>query len=985
MSRDGDEEGGAVQQVSPGGAPLPRRKAFAPRRRSHAWSRLLLALSSVAVLLIGVALICALSLSAPALAQAVGGNGGNTAIGGAGGNGGTSTSPNGGNGTDSTLGGGGGGGGGVSLTTGLGGTGGTGGSNSGEPDTSAGGAGGNGGNYFLVNPSSLTGGTGSIGGDGASAAAAVEDGGGGGGGGAGGGGALFTGSNVTAPNGATIGGGSGGTGGNGGNGDEDGGSGGAGGAGGDGIDFAGRASLTNTGSISGGNGGAGGNGGNGGAEIGGNGGSGGAGGVGIDFAGSASLTNTGSISGGNGGAGGAAGTGVFPGSAGSAGAGGVGVTGAGLTIINSGSIAGGLSGSGVQADAILFTGGVNTLQLQPGYNIVGNVVGTGNDAFQLGGSGSSNFNLSNFGSTQQYQGFATFSVVGGNWTLTGANSTAVPFSVSNATATVNGTFDDTSATVNAGGILVVNGTLSDPTIYSGGTLTGTGAVGPTQINGGTFAPGNGTPGSYMTVNGNLAFTSGALYVVYLNPTTASFATVTGTASLAGTVQANFASGSYIAKQYTILTANDGVSGTFSGIDNANLPAGFTDSLSYNADDAFLNLSAALGAGTPLNQNQENVATAINTYFNSGGVLPPALTNIFGLTGTALQNALTHLDGEDATGAETSAFDLMNEFLGLMLDPFVDGRSVDQNIGADPGSVFDYAPLATKAPLAPAATFNQRWTTWAAGFGGSGTSNGDPTVGSNNVTTSTYGYAAGMDYHVSPDTVLGFSLAGGGTNWNLANALGTGRSDAFLAGVYGVTHRGPWYFAGALAFANNWFTTNRAAMGDQLTANFSGQSYAARLEGGYRFALPVYHGAAGVTPYAALQAQNFQTPAYSETDLSGGGFGLSYNAMSANDTRSELGARFDDLTALNAMPLILRAKLAWAHDWVSNPALDASFESLPGSSFTVYGAPIPHDSALASAGAQLFFTPNWSLLAKFDGDFADGSQLYAGSGTLRYSW
>ena len=52
---------------------------------------------------------------------------------------------------------------------------------------------------------------------------------------------------------------------------------------------------------------------------------------------------------------------------------------------------------------------------------------------------------------------------------------------------------------------------------------------------------------------------------------------------------------------------------------------------------------------------------------------------------------------------------------------------------------------------------------------------------------------------------------------------------------------------------------------------------------------------------------------------------------------------------------------------------------------VFGAPIPHDSALTSAGAQLFFTPNWSLLAKFDGEFAKGSQLYAGSGTLRYTW
>ena len=141
----------------------------------------------------------------------------------------------------------------------------------------------------------------------------------------------------------------------------------------------------------------------------------------------------------------------------------------------------------------------------------------------------------------------------------------------------------------------------------------------------------------------------------------------------------------------------------------------------------------------------------------------------------------------------------------------------------------------------------------------------------------------------------------------------------------------------------------------------------------------------VTPYAALQAQDFQTPAYNETDVAGGGFGLAYAAMNATDVRSELGARFDDPTLLYGKPLILFGRLAWAHDWVSNPALGATFQSLPGASFTVNGAPIPQNSALTSAGAQLFLTPRWTLIAKFDGEFAPGSQTYAGTGTLRYTW
>ena len=52
---------------------------------------------------------------------------------------------------------------------------------------------------------------------------------------------------------------------------------------------------------------------------------------------------------------------------------------------------------------------------------------------------------------------------------------------------------------------------------------------------------------------------------------------------------------------------------------------------------------------------------------------------------------------------------------------------------------------------------------------------------------------------------------------------------------------------------------------------------------------------------------------------------------------------------------------------------------------VNGAPIPQNSALTSVGAELYITPRWTFLAKFDGEFANGSQTYAGSGTLRYSW
>ena len=68
-----------------------------------------------------------------------------------------------------------------------------------------------------------------------------------------------------------------------------------------------------------------------------------------------------------------------------------------------------------------------------------------------------------------------------------------------------------------------------------------------------------------------------------------------------------------------------------------------------------------------------MAASLNNYFNNGGSLSANFANIFGLTGSALSNTLTQLDGEVATGSRLAAFQLTDQFLNLMLDPFVDGR------------------------------------------------------------------------------------------------------------------------------------------------------------------------------------------------------------------------------------------------------------------------------------------------------------------------
>jgi uncharacterized protein with beta-barrel porin domain len=370
----------------------------------------------------------------------------------------------------------------------------------------------------------------------------------------------------------------------------------------------------------------------------------------------------------------------------------------------------------------------------------------------------------------------------------------------------------------------------------------------------------------LTPATNLAFQSGAIYLVQVNSTSASFTSVVGTASLRGTVQAMFAPGmGNPAKSYDILQATRGLGGTtFSKLETTNLPVGFTASLSYTATDVLLNVTAALGGpqqATGLSSNHQSVAGAINNFFNDPP-LPPAFLPLFSLTGANLTNALTLLSGEAATGAQQAGFQLTNQFLNIMLDPFVDGRSNVNN-----GSAIGFAPereelpddiaLAyskiLKAPPKPA-NFEQPWSVWGAGYGGSNRTTGDAAVdGSHDLAASTAGGAAGLDYRLAPGTVVGFALAGGGTNWNLAQGIGGGKSDAFQAGLYGTARSGAAYVAAALAFTNHWMSTDRFAFaGDHLSASFNAQSYGGRVESGYRFATDY----GGLTPYAAIQSQRF---------------------------------------------------------------------------------------------------------------------------------
>ena len=321
-------------------------------------------------------------------------------------------------------------------------------------------------------------------------------------------------------------------------------------------------------------------------------------------------------------------------------------------------------------------------------------------------------------------------------------------------------------------------------------------------------------------------------------------------------------------------------------------------------------------------NEISVANAIDAFVAGGGTLPLAFLNLFGLTPSQLANALNQLSGEAGTGAQESGFQLMNSFLSLLTNPFAENRGLAPDNPPPNPLVYYKAPF-YKAPPG-AARDPRRWNVWGAAYGGETSIAGDPAVGSNSLTARAAGFAAGIDYRVTPDTVVGLALAGGGTSWGLAAGLGGGRSDVFQAGLYGLQQFGAAYLSGALAYGSYWASTSRTvtfAGTDTLSASYNAQNFGGRLEGGYRL---TFWAPFSVIPYAAVQAQSFRTPNYSESGSLGAAdpFALSYAAQTGTVLRSELGSRFDQVFALpnrDSLVVFGPRRLGGMH-WQSNPDL-----------------------------------------------------------------
>ncbi len=388
-------------------------------------------------------------------------------------------------------------------------------------------------------------------------------------------------------------------------------------------------------------------------------------------------------------------------------------------------------------------------------------------------------------------------------------------------------------------------------------------------------------------------------------------------------------------------------------------------------------------GGAINQNQFNVLTAIVNSFNATGQIPVEFGNI------STVHDLSELTGEVGTAVQQAAFNTMDRFLDTLLDPFLGERGGRAPID----SLAAYAPedaktaLVRKAPPFAGGDVFPRWSQWATQYGGTQSTAGSPIVGSNDTRSNIFGVAAGADYRLLPDTLVGFGIGGAFTDFTVANGLGSGSDDSFQAGAYVRHSFGPAYVAAALAYGIHDLQTDRTvtiAGLDELHAQFNAHTISGRAEVGYRYANNPWM---GITPYAAGQSTTIFLPGRTEQSSLGATdpFVLSYAANDVTAPRSELGFRGDTSFVLGDSIVTLRDRLAWAHNFNTSRVAAASFQLLPVSSFVVSGAAQDADAALVSAAAEMKWLNGFSVAVRFDGEFSGNVQTYTGSAIVRYQW
>lgn len=593
------------------------------------------------------------------------------------------------------------------------------------------------------------------------------------------------------------------------------------------------------------------------------------------------------------------------------------------------------------------------------------------------------------------------------------------FGANTVTLTGNSSFSGVTQVVQ--GTLAVDGSLAHSTVIAehDATLSGHGTVGIASVQkGGTIAPGGDDIATLHV--GQLGMSPGGIYQANIaTDGTSDLIAATGSANVEGSLlDIALGGGTYSVGEKFKLVSSDKLVGSFSGFNlSANLSSAVRPELQYEGNDVYLYLAPnaltpSLGTASP---NQLSIAQSIDTLLASGK--GDAFLPLFGLSHEALLRVLDELSGEIASTGQQASMDLSTQFLNMVIDPFLDARGGLAGAG---GPALAFAPQKPKGfhvslamqqgpqssnsgyrfanNLAANAANSQAPTgtitasavggplgVWVSGYGNVAHSDGSSSTGSHSTRATNAGVAAGIDFRLSDSFVLGAAGGAARMNFHPSDSLGSGKANVTQVGFYmSKSFDEDAYLSLAGSYSGYRLHTTRVVGGtNKYAAHYDAHDYGVRLEGGKSLWTV---DSLVVTPYAALVANHFATPAYAETTIAGASaFALSHPFETHSESTGELGFKFDTATQTEQV-FFLHATAAWQHEFtpVSNYSV-ASFAAVGGPDFVIQGAAAPKNAALLSLGADTSFAEGFSIGLRVNTLLSGRTTSYGGTGSIQYRW
>lgn len=459
--------------------------------------------------------------------------------------------------------------------------------------------------------------------------------------------------------------------------------------------------------------------------------------------------------------------------------------------------------------------------------------------------------------------------------------------------------------VDAGGLDVRKGLRGNLAVADGATVWASGAFGGNVANSGRFLVGASNP---ATIAGNFQQASSGNLGVWLG----SPLLVSGSASLAGTMSIlGVKTGYTTSAKETLLSANGGVSGTFSSLKAA--PNVFLDaSLGYDPTHVFLNINridvskavAAMGltgVAVPSAVRVESAMQAIDAQL--GGVAPGGIGAAFIDAAGAFQQAAS------AGQASLSLRSLSGQLHGASLALTLEGIAASQHaLGQRLDALMErpaqaggwYRDLAGGGQLAQA--------------------------GFDAVTLDTRGELVGHDWRLGDSALLGLAI----DRQQQASWLGALGDRSFgvqrEVQLYAAAWRGPWQAQASLASGSVQRQMQRSLLLGGLQDHVG-----SRLSGGYlglsfELARRLQAGPLTLRPYLAGDYVRVANDGFAEAGTTG--FGLQARAWDSRRWQGAAGLRAERGWRSGDVQWTLDARMEWRRTLASaGTAFDASFTGL----------------------------------------------------------